>query len=115
MTTVASHVLLTVREAFAVAPGLFAARIVAVQHFGADADGRPRIQPVLAARFERRRLDTVNWHGAGALDIFHDVGTDQILNVRRAANELRPIDLSKQRRLAEVVAKLDVDELVARS
>jgi hypothetical protein len=58
-TAVASHVLLTVRETLAVAPALSACRIVAIRHAGDDAYGQPRVDVLMAARFERGRLHGV--------------------------------------------------------
>lgn len=113
--TAASHVLLTVRETFAVAPGLSAARLIALQHAGEDAYGRPRVEVLLAARFERHRFEGVQWDRVSAGAIMDAVSTETLLNVRRATNELQPLDLRAEPELAALLAQVEVDGLVARA
>lgn len=114
-TTVAAHVLLTVREAFAVGPGLSTAVIVALQPASSGAYGERRVEPVLAARIDRHRLDGVQWDQTSALDILRDVPTEAMSNVRKAANELRPLDLTNQPQLAALLDAVELDDLVTQS
>jgi len=110
-TAVASHVLLTLREAFAVAPGLSAARIIAVQQAGDDAYGKGRLDAILAARFERATIDRVRWEQASATGIVDDASTELLLNPRRATGELRPLDVQNEPGLAALLDQIEPDDL----
>lgn len=114
-TAVAAHVLLTVREAFAVAPNVSTAAIVALQSVRNDAYGERRVEAVLAARIERRQLEGIKWDEASALDIMRDVPTQALVNVRKAANELRPLDLRSEPDLAAVLDAVELDDLIPQS
>ena len=103
---VTSHVLRTVREAFAVAPGLSAARIVALEQFDVDAYGDPIFEVMLAARFERSRLDGVRWDQASASSILEGASSELLLNVRRTTAELRPLDLRREPDLAAMLEQI---------
>jgi hypothetical protein len=111
---VASHVLLTVREALAVAPGLASARVIALQHSRNDAYGKPKVDVLLAARLERARLDRVLWDQADAGSVLDDAATENLTKLRRATNELQPLDLSKEPALAELLAQVELEELLGR-
>jgi hypothetical protein len=50
---IAGHVLVTLREAFAVAPGVDAARVIAVRRGGPDIYGRPVLDCMVAGRWTR--------------------------------------------------------------
>lgn len=106
---VTSHVLRTVREAFAVAPGLTAARIVALQRTGSDAYGRATIEALLAARFERPQLDGVRWDQASAAVILNGASSEVLVNRRSTTGELRPLDVRREPDLAAVLQHIRVD------
>src|ERR671936_218685 len=53
---VCGQVLVTVREAFAVAPGIRSARVAALRIDARDAYGQPKVSCLLAVRFEREGL-----------------------------------------------------------
>jgi hypothetical protein len=105
------HVLATVREAFAVAPGLDAARVVAFRSNGLDSYGRPRVDLLLAARFTRDALNGIQWDRAEAPDVVQDAASDLLLNVKGQAKELHPINLTNEPELAQLVAHIDADDL----
>lgn len=105
------HVVATVREAIAVAPGIRVARVVALRSSGRDAYGRPRIDVILAVRFDRKALDGVQWARADAADVVRDAGTEHALNVKGQAKKLQPIDLTKEPELAALLEHVDVDDL----
>ncbi len=88
---VASHVLLTVREALAVAPAIDNVRVVALHQARLDAFGVPRIQALMAASFERHQLDAVIWNEADANVIVQDAARELVVNLKRSTNELLPI------------------------
>ena len=106
---VTSHVLRTVREALAVAPGLTAARIVALQRTGSDAYGRATVEALLAARFERRQLDGVRWDQASAAVVLNGASSEVLVNRRSTTGELRPLDVRREPDLAAVLQHIRVD------
>ncbi len=112
---VASHVLLTVREALAVAQGLNSARIVVLEHCGLDAFGNARVQPVLAAVFQRRPLDNVQWDRADALSIVRDASTEALMNIHRTTHHLEPLNLGQHPQLAELLDQVETGDLLNRS
>ncbi|HEY3530651.1 MAG TPA: hypothetical protein VGK78_16005 [Nocardioides sp.] len=109
---VCGQALVTVKEAFAVAPALTAARIVAMRAAAPDAYGKIRAEVVLAARFARSRLDGIQWDHADAAQIVNDASTERILIQKGAVQELMPVDLSREPQLKEVVDAVDFEELV---
>jgi hypothetical protein len=111
-TLVAAHVLLTVKEALAVAPGLSACRIVAIQHSGQDAYGQPRVDVLLAARFDRARLRGVSWDTSTAQQILEDAATDRVVNLRRQTRQMLPVDLTGHPDIAGMLRHLDREGLV---
>jgi hypothetical protein len=109
---ICGQVLVTVRETFAVAPGLKSASVAVIRNDGRDAYGRPRISCVLAARFERRLLDGVRWDAADAMVIVNDVSADRIFNQRGRSQELVPIDVVNEPALALLIQAVDLDDLM---
>jgi len=114
-TAVASYVLITVKEALAVAPALFACRIVALQHAGNDAYGQPRVDVLMAARFERGRLQGVHWNTTAAVRIVSDTATELVANFRRTTGEMQPVSLEREPEISGLLRQLEVEDLVARS
>lgn len=112
-TLVAGHVIATAREAFAVAPSLRSARVVAIRVPGLDADGRPRIEVLLAARFERAAFDGIQWDRAEAPQVVVDAASELVVNVKGRAKELHPIDLAREADLARLVQRIDAEELTS--
>lgn len=104
---VASHVLRTVRDAFAAAPGVSAARIVALQRL---ADGEPQFAVMLAARLERQRLDQAPWMQDSANGILAEASSELLTNWDQDTSELHPIDLEGEPQLAAVLDGLAVDD-----
>jgi len=108
---VAGDLLVTVREAFAVAPGLASARIVAVRAGAPNGFGAVTAEALTAAAFDRKTLDGVAWDQASATSILHDASNDLVVNYRGAALTVAPIDLAKEPDVAKLVAAIDLDEL----
>jgi hypothetical protein len=108
---VCGHALVTVKEAFAVAPGLESARVVALRATSPDAYGKVRPEVVLAARFERTSLAGILWAQANAAQVVNDASTERIFIQRGASQELTPVDLSKEPQLTDVVNAVDFEEL----
>jgi hypothetical protein len=105
------HLLVTLREAFAVAPGITAIRAVLLRHAGVDAYGRPRLDCLLAGRFLRSAFDGVRWQEANAGTIVEDTATELLVNLRRGT-ELQPINLRQEPEIQKVIALVDFDELL---
>ncbi|SCE94435.1 hypothetical protein GA0070214_103480 [Micromonospora chaiyaphumensis] len=108
---VCGQVLVTVREALAVAPGIATARVAVLRQDGHDAYGRPRMSCLLAATFDRKALHGVRWQSADATAIVHDTSRELLLNSRARTGELLPLDLAAEAALAQLVAAVDLTEL----
>jgi hypothetical protein len=106
------HLLATMREAFAMAPGITAIRSVLLRHAGADAYGKPRLECILAGRFLRSAFDGVRWQEASAGTIVEDTATELLANLRRGT-ELQPINLGQEPEIQKVIDLVDYDELLA--
>jgi hypothetical protein len=109
---VCGHALVTVKEALAVAPALQSARVVALRPTPLDAYGKVHPEAVLAARFDRSRLLSIQWAHADASRVVNDAGTEQMVVRKGATQELTPLDLTKEPRLAEVVGAVDFEDLL---
>ena len=110
--TVCGHLLLTVREAFAVAPGIQVVRAAVLQNQGRDAFGQPRVACLLAASFDRSTLDRVQWDTADAVEVVNSASTDRVLNQRGQAKELHPVSLESEPELAALIKAVDLNELM---
>lgn len=107
----AGFTLVTVKEAFAVAPALTGVRIVAVRGTGTDAYGKKRGEALLAARIGRDRLDGVQWANVDAPTVLTDVADELVINQKGVARTLTALDLSKEPQLGVVMDAIDFDEL----
>ena len=56
---VMGHALVTIKEAFAVAPGSEQVRLIALRHADADAYGQPKLECLLAGTWTRQALQGV--------------------------------------------------------
>jgi hypothetical protein len=108
---VAGYVVVTLREAFAVAPGINAVRVVTLRAGGTDAYGKPRLDCLVAGRWARTSFEGVRWEDSDAGTILQDTADELIANMRRT--ELSPIDLSKEPQIATVLAGIDTAELLS--
>jgi hypothetical protein len=98
-----AHVAVTLREAFAVAPGIDRSRVVVVERLG-------EVAVVMAGVFDRSAVDRLDDDDA-PMNLL-DLGRDVVVNRVGRTAEVRPIDLADQPDLAEVTAMLvDVDHL----
>jgi hypothetical protein len=110
---VCGQVLVTVREAFAVAPGVTATRVVVLRNDGLDAYGRPRVSCLLAARFDRQALAGVHWESADAVQIVNDIAAEKVLSQKGRTKELSPLDLTGEPAIAKLIGAVDVAELAS--
>lgn len=105
------HLIVTAREAFAVAPGLRACRLIALRNDGPDVYGRQSVSCIFAVRFDRAAFDGIRWSDVRADEVVQQVGREIVANVKGAAKEFMPIDLTMERDLRAVVEALTIDEL----
>ncbi|WP_337001319.1 MULTISPECIES: hypothetical protein [unclassified Microbacterium] len=108
---VAGYLLVTVKEAFAVAPSLTSVRIVAVSSAGRSAYGKRRGHAVAAAVISRESLIGVHWSTVDARTVLGDVASELLLNERGANKVLHAIDLSTEPELDAIMSAIDFDEL----
>jgi ribosomal protein L7/L12 len=97
----ASNILATVREGFAVAPALRRILIVTVSRDSAIG-GIPHVSALAATGFDRDLVEQFNWN---ALDPWRtlEAASPRLLNVRGRTSEIAPLDLSGQPDIALVV------------
>jgi hypothetical protein len=72
---VCGHAPVTLKEAFAVAPGLRSARVVALRPAPTDAYGKTKPEVLLAALFEKAALAGIRWAEANAVQVVNDVSS----------------------------------------
>jgi hypothetical protein len=77
---VCGQILVTVRETFAVAPGLFSARVVVLRNDGRDVYGQPVMPCLAAVNIDRGALLGVRWADADAVDILNAVAREKLIN-----------------------------------
>jgi hypothetical protein len=108
-TLVCGHVLVTIREAMAVAPAIEAVRIAVVRWAPSDAYGIRHPECLLAGLFSRRALQGVQWHAASAVQIVNDASAE--LRIKQGpTGDLRPLDLVHEPALSELLRAVELDE-----
>lgn len=110
---VTGHMLVTVREAFAVVPCLTAARIVAIRAPERDAYGALRPEVLMAGLCRRSALQGVRWKSTDATRIFNDALTDKVALQKGATGALQPIPLTNEPELQALVEAIDLEDLAA--
>jgi len=101
--------LVTIREAFAVAPGLTTARVVIVRVAAPDVAGKATLECVAAGRWSKDRLAAANWVNLDAGTIAIDNADELLLDIRGGAPQA--LDLSDQPELRTLVESIDMEEL----
>jgi hypothetical protein len=109
---IAGYTLVTVKEAFAVAPSITHARIVAVRSAGVDVYGQKRVEAVLAALFSRESFEGVRWTSIDAVQAFNELASDREVNQTGRYREFSALDLASQPAIAAAVDAVDVEELI---
>ncbi|MBG6141589.1 hypothetical protein [Longispora fulva] len=110
---VCGSLIVTLREAFAVAPAIRQARVVVLRNMGIDAYGRKKLDCVMAGRYSRQALDGVRWDTASAIGVATETSTDLLVKLRGQAREMQPIDLTSEPEIASLIRAVDVTELTA--
>ncbi|RZU16233.1 hypothetical protein EV645_3784 [Kribbella rubisoli] len=109
---VCGHLLVTLREAFAVAPGLSSARIVALRASDPDAYGKRRPEVLMTGRCRRDALDEVRWSEANSARIFNDCLTERLAVQKGATSALQPVPIGDEPQLEALLAAVDIDEML---
>lgn len=112
-TAVAGCILVTMKQAFAVAPGLRSIRIVAVTTPEADAYGQRHADVLVAAQIERHRLDGVQCETVESVRILNDVSSELQLKQVGAAKTLTPPSLDGEPELQALLDTIDYEEFRA--
>ncbi len=107
----AGYTLVTVKEAFAVAPSLESVRVVAVRRVKKNAYGAKLAEVMLAAHIRLGALAGVRWTSEDAPTILSDVADELLMLQKGVAKTLTALDLSKEPELEKVVDSIDFDEL----
>lgn len=110
---VAGCILVTVKEAFAVAPALASVRIVATSVPERDAYGVRKPNVLVAARFERARLEGVQWQTVDSIRILNDTSSELRISQVGVTKALAPLSLDDEPALQSLVEAIDYDELDA--
>ncbi len=108
---VCGQILVTVREAFAVAPGIQRARVIVLRNDGRDPYGRPTMPCLAAVSVTRRALDGVRWHEADAIDILNAAAHEKLMNQKGRSKDLSPLDLSSEPEITALIDAVDLDDL----
>jgi hypothetical protein len=108
---VCGQVLVTLREAFAVAPGLNSARVIVLRNDGRDPYGRPSMPCLAAASITRKALQGVRWHEANAIDILNAAAHEKLLIQKGRSKELSPLDLSNEPEIVSLINAVDLEDL----
>jgi hypothetical protein len=101
---IAGHVLVTLREAFAVAPGIDAARVIAVRRGAPDIYGRPVLDCMTAGRWTRTAFNGVRWADADAGKILAGTAAELVLNEKRG--QVLPVDLSAEPEIRDLLSAM---------
>lgn len=100
---VCGQILVTVREALAVAPAITGVRVVCLRDEGKDAYGRPSVGCIAAVLLHRDALDGIAWSTADSGRIVHDAAAEQLFHRAGRSAILAPLDLTDEPDLAALV------------
>lgn len=106
---VSGCVLVTVKEAFAVAPAVEEIRIVAIRRNGLSAYGEQRVEALLAAVIDRSALYGVLWESVDARTILRDVAREMLVNEKGATRALQPLDLAGEQDVSGLLGVVDYE------
>jgi hypothetical protein len=103
---VAGLVLITAKEAFAVAPGVTGMRIVVLRNTPADAYSNVRPEAILATRLARAALNGVQWTKGDALTILNGVSSELVKRIAGPSKAFAPLDLRTEPEIARLVGDI---------
>ena len=111
---VCGHLLVTLREAFAVAPAIRSARIVALRATS-DAYGNMAPEVLAAVHCSRSALSGVRWDIVDAVQVVNDCSEERLLIQKGATRALQPVPLHDEPELRELLDAVDMSELLGQS
>lgn len=100
---VCGQILVTVREALAVAPSITGLRVVCLRDEGADAYSRPSVGCIAAVLLHRGALEGIAWATADSGRIVHDAAAEQMFHRAGRSGMLGPLDLADEPDLSALV------------
>ena len=104
------HVLATVRETLAVAPGIDSVRAAALRAEGRTAYGASKLGCVLATRFTRQGLQQVAWDITDAASIVTQAATEHFLRRGGPAHDVLALDLTGEPDLQALLEAVTTDD-----
>jgi HEAT repeat protein len=104
LNALASNVLATVKEGFAVAPGLAAITVLVVRR-DPFASGGDQLVAVYAATFDRTMVADIDWENIKPANLL-DAPRDWLLNLKGQAADVAPLDLREEPDLQAVLEQL---------
>ena len=103
LTLVSGHLLATIKEALAAAPGISRVKAVAVRRGDQDIYGGQRMEVLLAASYERKDLERVRWNDVLPSDVVQEATKDLLWNLKGRTKELHAVDLDGEPELKTFV------------
>jgi hypothetical protein len=100
---IAGLLLATMKQAFAIAPGLRTIRIVGLRNTLNDVYDQDRREALLAARFTRERMNGVRWNAADAATILQGISDELVIRAAGASKTLAPLDLKTEPDIAHLL------------
>jgi hypothetical protein len=110
-SVLAGYMIVTAKEAFAVAPGITRARVVALRRTAPDAYGKERFEAIAAAGFQREAFDGIRWDNASGAEVLDATADEIVYNPQGRTGEAAPIDVSSEPEVAELLNRIDTDGL----
>lgn len=107
LTLICGHLLATIKEALAVAPGITHVKAVVVRHLDPDVFGDVRMEALIAATFARSDLGRVQWQKASSPEIVQQAADELLWQLKGRLPELRPLDLDEEPDLKRFVEAVD--------
>lgn len=96
LTLICGHLLATIKEALAVAPGMSHVKAVVVREAAPDVYGNTRMEALLAASYARSDLERVQWHKATSPEIVQQAAEDLLWDLKGRPPALQPLSLDQE-------------------
>ena len=106
LTLLSGHLLLTIKEALATAPGIRRVKAVVVRRGERDVYGTTPLEVLLAGTYARDDLVKVRWHDALSPEIIVQVAEQGVMNLKGRPPRLHPVVLADQPELGAFVKVL---------
>lgn len=96
LTLISGHLLVSVKEALAVAPAIQTVKAVVVRETDPDVFGERRYEALIAASYIRTDLSRVRWSQATSPEIVEQAANDLLWELKDRPPELKPLDLDEE-------------------